>query len=754
MKHEPNNNNNRPGRQLFKAMAVPVIVAVAIGGCQQNLSAKAPVIPAGEIAEYVFPQNAPATPGKIVFMPDGETYLKLASDGTRIVKYDTATGKELETVLDTSHTRENSIASATDFSLSPDGSKLLVVTESEPVYRRSTKAAYYVFEIKRNILRPLSKTFRKQQSPLFSPDGRMVAFVADNNIYIKKIDYDTEVQVTTDGVKNSIINGIPDWTYEEEFSTVCSMTWSPDNSTLAYLKYDESQVPTFVFSLYEGWCEPREEYALYPGQFSYKYPVAGEPNSHVSVHSYDVETRKIKEVTFTDPQIEYIPRISFGGAATRLMVVTLNRAQNRMEVYNVNPKSTVVKSVLVEESKAWLSPQAYEDITFENDGFMLLSERSGWQHLYKYSYAGQLLRQVTSGDYDVTSYYGADILGNIYYQSEVPAKTGTPEIALDRAVYKVDKQGKKSTAMTPEAGWGSAQFAPGCGYAIISHSDVQTPPSYTLCNAKGKQLRVLEDNASYASRYRGCMQKEFFTFNSEGITLNGYILKPADFTPSRRYPVIMWQYSGPGSQEVTNRWKMDWDYYAVTQGFIVVCVDGRGTGGRGTAFRNVVYKHLGEIETVDQINAAGYVASLPYADASRIGISGWSYGGYETLMAVTEPNAPFKAAVAIAPVTSWRYYDTVYAERFMLTPQENGDAYDTGAPVNRASRLNCNLLIMAGTADDNVHLSNAIEFIGKLQQADRYCDMFLFPNMNHSINGCDARALVYGRMVEYFKANM
>ena len=271
---------------------------------------------------------------------------------------------------------------------------------------------------------------------------------------------------------------------------------------------------------------------------------------------------------------------------------------------------------------------------------------------------------------------------------------------------------------------------------------------------KGKKLRVIEDNSDYAARYTSCAGKEFFTMQSDGTTLNGYMLKPVDFDASRRYPVIMWQYSGPGSQEVVNRWRMDWDYYAVTQGFIVVCVDGRGTGGRGTSFRDVVYKRLGHYETVDQLNAAQYLSTLSYVDSDRIGIAGWSYGGYETLMAVTTHENNFKAGVAIAPVTSWRYYDTVYSERFMLTPQENAEGYDAGAPVNRADKMNCRLLLMSGTADDNVHMSNTMEFVGRLQQADRYCDMFLFPNMNHSINGCDARALVYGRMIEYFKANL
>ena len=731
----------------FSALAFPCSSAASRG--VESL----PAVNVPAIARYVYPDNAPATPGKMSFMPDGESYLRLDDSGRKILKYETATGKELGTVLDTSHTRENSITDIEDFVISPDGSKLLVMTQSSAVYRHSVRASWYVFEIKRNILRPLSKTHTMQQSPLFSPDSRMVAFVVDNNIFIKKIDYDSEVAVTTDGLRNSVINGVPDWTYEEEFSTDCSMAWAPDCSTLCFLRYDETAVPVYNFTIYQGWCKPQEQYSLYPGEFSYKYPVAGQPNSVVTVHSYDVETRKTKEIALKDKQIEYVPRIAFGGnSAEQLMVVTLNRAQSRMEIYMANPKSTIAKSVLVEEAKAWLNPMTYENLSFGKDGFVVLSERTGFNQAYKYAYNGQLLRRLTAGDTDVTAFYGEDMLGNTYYQA-VPSK-GTPSDAINRQIMKVDKTGKKIEALSEADGWGSALFTPSLNYWMLSYSNAKTPPVHILYSAKGKKLRVVEDNASYASAYASVPAKEFFTMQSDGNTLNGYIIKPAGFNPSAKYPVIMWQYSGPGSQEVNNRWQMDWQYYAAEKGFVVICVDGRGTGGRGAAFRDVVYKRLGYYETIDQLAAARYAASLPFVDADRIGISGWSYGGYETLMAVTDLDAPFAAAVAIAPVSSWRYYDTVYAERYMLTPQENPEGYDEGAPVNRAGRLSCPLLIMHGTSDDNVHLQNTIEFASKLQENDRYCDLWLFPAMNHSINGCDARAQVYGRMINYFQRNL
>lgn len=739
----------------LKSIACGVLATVTLLGVP-SMAAGAKIDVEG-ISRYVYPGNVADSPKSFTYFPDGESYLILGKDGKTVERYETSSGKLLETILDVSHTRETSVESIKDFILSPDGSKLLLYTQKHPVYRRSFKADWHVFEIKRNILRPLSVNFKLQQAPVFSPDSRMVAFVAENNIYIKKIDYDTEVAVTKDGAIDKVINGIPDWTYEEEFSTDCSMAWSPDNSTLCFLRYDEERVPKFSFSLYQGYCDASQEYAYYPGIFSYKYPVAGEPNSKVTLHSYDVDTRKIKDIPLTDPSIEYIPRIAFGGdSPERLMAVTLNRAQNRMEIYAVNPKSTVSRSVLVEEAKAWLNPEAYENISWETDKFVIFSERTGWNHLYEYSYAGQQLRQLTFGDFDVTDYYGADLQGNIYFQSTANLLEGQGvQGAVNRVVQKSDRQGKKIIPLTPVSGWASATFAAGMNYYIINYSNEATAPRHTLYNIKGKELRVLTDNAEYNSRYTGLPRKEFFTMTSDGNLLNGYMIKPRDFNPSKRYPVIMWQYSGPGSQEVVNRWRMDWDYYAAAErGFVVICVDGRGTGGRGTAFRDVVYKRLGYYETIDQIAAAKYAASLSFVDPSRIGIAGWSYGGYETLMAASDSEAPYKAAVAIAPVTSWRYYDTVYAERFMLTPGENAEGYRDGAPINRVDNLDCDLLIMHGTADDNVHLSNTMEYVSRLQQANRGCDMFLFPNMNHSINGCNARALVYGKMIDYFSRNL
>ncbi len=691
---------------------------------------------------------SPRAPHALNYTDDGSAYLQLSADRNRIVKHDIRTGKELETLLDLSKTRENQIQSIDGYKVSPDGSKILVWRNRTNIYRHSFSAEYYVYEIYSRILKPLSEKYPRQQAALFSPDGRMVAFVADNNIHLRKLDYWTEVDVTTDGKVNEVINGVPDWTYEEEFTTSSSMTWSPDNLQLCFIRYDESKVPLYSFPLYESACDAMPQYALYPGSFTYKYPVAGEPNSVVSVHSYDIETRKLKTIELPGTQTEYIPRISYAYSPERLIIVSLNREQTRMEIYAANPKTTVVKSLLVEQDDAWLSTATYEDIHYYPDCFTISSGRSGYDHIYQYSYAGSLMKQITSGDYDVTAYYGYDAAtGSHYYQS---TSTGP----INRVVSRIDRSGKISD-LTPAEGTASATFSPDFKYYTLSYSSVNQVPRYVVTEAKsGKEVRVLEDNADYAQRWAKEPKKEFFTMQSDGLTLNGWMLKPVDFNPANRYPVVMFQYSGPGSQQVLNRWGIDWANYYTTRGYIIICVDGRGTGGRGRKFMTCVYKQLGKYESIDQVNAARYAASLPYVDPARIGIHGWSFGGYETLMAASQPDAPYAAAVAVAPVTSWKYYDTVYAERYMLTPQMNPDGYRDSAPLNFTKNVKCPLLIMSGTADDNVHFLNTVQYVANLQQNGGWCDLYIFPNMNHFINGCDARTVVYGRMLDYFDSNM
>ena len=699
-----------------------------------------------DLARFTAPATKPAAPESYSYLPDG-TALRMTADGRTVVRVDLRTGKDGEVLLDLGHTRETTIPDMDGYTVSPNGEQILLWRETHQIYRRSFEARYYVYEVRSRLLRPLSADHAFTQSPVFSPDSRMVAFVAGNNIYIKKLDYNTEVAVTTDGARDSVINGVPDWTYEEEFTTTCSMAWAPDALTLSYLRYDESDVPMYSFPLYEGSCDPRTEYALYPGTYSYKYPVAGAVNSRVSLHSYDVETRKIKDIDLKAPGIEYIPRIGYGDTPERLVVATLNRDQNRFEMFAVNPKSTVVKSIYVEESKAWIAPETYEQLHLGKTSMVVMSSRSGFSQLYEYAYTGTQLRQITTGDADVTAYYGADAKGNHYYQLAAP----TP---MDRTVRRIDAKGKELT-LSPASGTASAEFTPAMDMMVMCHSAVDKVPEYKLMTSAGASLRTIEDNSAYAAQYASLPVKEFFEMATDGgEKLNGYVIKPAGMQAGRKYPVIMSQYSGPGSQSVLNRWSVDWEQYYATQGYVVVCVDGRGTGGRGRAFSDVVYKRLGHYETIDQLAAARYAATLPYADGSRIGIYGGSYGGYEALMCASADGSPYAAAVAVAPVTDWRYYDTVYAERYMLTPQQNAEGYTSSAPLARASRLACPLLVMSGTADDNVHMFNTMQYVSALQNAGILCDMFIFPNMNHSINGCNSRAVVYARMLDFFNSKL
>lgn len=699
------------------------------------------------LAPYVYPNNGSAHVAKPAYLADGMSYLALSDDHKRVVKYDTRTGKEIETVMDVTHTRDVTIPSIESFTLSPDESKILVSRERKPIYRRSSMAKFYIYEIRTRQLRPLSEKFEYQREPLFSPDGRLIAFVgADNNIHLHKYLYGTEVDVTTDGKTDHIINGVPDWVYEEEFTTSVSMAWAPDNLTLCYLKYNESEVPAYSFPLYEGTCDPMKQYSLYPGSFTYKYPVAGEPNSKVTVHSYDVDNRKTKDLDIP-ASYEYIPRIAYGGTPERLIIATLNRAQTRMELFSMNPRSNVAKSILVEEEAAWLEPSTYENLTLNDNNFVVLSARTGYTHAYQYTYSGAMTRAITKGDFDVLEYYGADARGNHYVQSTA---TG----AVNRVVSRIDPKGVM-TNLTPSTGCASAWFTPAMNFYVSNYSNAKQPPVYTLCTILGKDVRVLEDNAAVASKYSTAPKREFFTVNTtDGKAINAYMLKPNDFSASRRYPVIMTQYSGPGSQQVLDSWGIDWAQYAAMQGYIVICADGRGTGGRGREWETVVYKNLGYYETLDQQAVARWAASQSYIDGSKIGICGWSYGGYETLMCVSTPQTPFAAAVAIAPVTDWRYYDTIYAERYMLTPQENEDGYTASAPISAVGNLKVPLLVMHGTADDNVHFMNTVQYTSALQSAGRWCDMFIYPNMNHSIYGCGARLSVYSRMLAYFNSHL
>ncbi|WP_418495159.1 S9 family peptidase [Coprobacter sp.] len=679
-------------------------------------------------------------------MNDGEHYTQRSKDKTMIIKYSYKTGQAVDTLFNVASARECPFKTFDGYSMSADEKKILLYADAEPVYRRSFKAVYYTFEIRRNLVKPLSDKPGKQQIATFSPNGRMVAFVRDNNIYLKKLDYGTESAITSDGVKNKILNGIPDWVYEEEFSVVSTLSWSPDNTTLAFVKTDERDVPEYSIQMFEGECPSLTPYAYYPGEFVYKYPVAGTKNSKVAVFTYTVETRAVKKMNVPVDEDSYIPRIRFTQNPDQLAVMTLNRNQNDFRMFLTNPKSGVSKLLIQDKNETWIDPDIMDYITFYPSGFIFASEKSGFRHLYHYNMSGTLIRQITRGNWDVTAYYGQDAKGYYYYESAA-------ESPLCRAVYRVDNKGN-IVKISTQKGYNQAHFNPACTYFVNEYSNAVTPPVVTVHNSQGKQLRIIEENSKLKNL--PFSRKEFFTFKNEsGEILNGYIMKPDNFISGKKYPVVMVQYSGPGSQMVLDKWAaIDWTQYLTDNGYIVACVDGRGTGGRGTVFSRAIYCKMGILEAQDQIAAARYLGSLGYVDSSNIAIWGWSFGGYTTLMSMSMSSGVFKSGIAIAPVTDWRYYDTVYTERYMRTPQENNDGYTQTSPLKKAADLDGKLLIISGTADDNVHYLNTLQYSEALVQANKQFEMQIYTNRNHSIYGCNTRYHLYTRVYDFLQRNL
>jgi dipeptidyl-peptidase-4 len=609
--------------------------------------------------------------------------------------------------------------------------------------------------VKNQTLAPLSNG-GPQECPKFSPDGNQIAFVRDNNIFLVKLLYNNaESQITKDGEQNKIINGKPDWVYEEEFSFNCAFDFSADSEMLAWIRFDESNVKTFTFPWYKGSHPAKDEYALYPGNYEYKYPKAGEENAKVSVLTYDIKSRVTRTMQVPLDPDSYISRIQFTGEKDKLMVLTLNRHQDRLDFYAVNARSTTAQLILREEDKRYVDESAYADLDFSRDQFILLSERDGYQHMYLYTIGGQLIRQLTSGEYEVTSYYGTDATGKNFYYA---CNEGSP---LEQYIYKVDASGKK-TKLSAEKGYHTAVFSKGCQYYLNTYSNLTTPPVYTLCNASGKVLKTVENNAELKERLASLPlgKAEIISVTTaDGIQLNGWMVKPHDFVASKKYPVLMYQYGGPGSQSVYNSYNngfmggLVWEQRLVGMGYIVVCVDGRGTGGRGSDFKRCTYLKMGDLESHDQVETALWLAKQPYVDASRIAIWGWSFGGFNTLMSMCEGRDVFNCGVAVAPVTDWRFYDTVYTERFMRTPQENPTGYDC-SPLHRYDRIKGGLLLIHGLADDNVHFQNSAELAEAFVQSGFQFDMQVYTNRNHSIYGGNTRRHLITRIEKYLDQHL
>lgn len=685
-----------------------------------------------------------------------DQYAQIKEGGKQIVRCSFKSGEETGVLFDVDNTQGERISSFDGYIMSPDGTRMLICTNRKPIYRRSYKADFYIYTIKSRKLEKLSDD-GSEQIPTWSPDGQQVAFVRDNNIYLVKLLYDNALsQVTTDGKFNSIINGLPDWVYEEEFGFNSALAFNADGTMLCWIKYDESQVKTYSLQLYKGMDPAKEQYEVYPGDYSYKYPKAGEDNSKVSVWSYDIKSRKTRQLDIPLDAEGYIPRLKSTSDPNRMIVYTMNRHQDVLNLYGVDPRSTVSHLLIRESVPKYVKEEAMSGTLIGKRHILLPSDRDGYMHLYIYDMNGQLQRKVGDGNFDITAVYGYDEEnGDVFYQAALP----TPH---DRQIMVTHKNGR-TECLSAKEGWNSAIFSGDYQYFVNTWSDANTPYTYTVCNRSGKTLSTRVDNKELKEKIQryGWTKKEMFSFTtSEGVRLDGWMVKPANFDPSKKYPVIMFQYSGPGSQEVENSWAIGsmgnggaYDMYLAQQGFIVVCVDGRGTGGRGAEFEKSIYLTMGDKESKDQVETALYLGTLPYVDKDNIGIWGWSFGGFNTLMSMSEGRNVFKAGVAVAPPTNWRYYDSVYTERYMRTPKENANGYGDN-PIARAEKLHGALLICHGTADDNVHPQNSFEYAEALVQADKDFKENYYTNRNHSIFGANTRNHLLRQIAEWFETHL
>ena len=665
------------------------------------------------------------------------------SRSMQIDLFDFATLKKVSTLIDTKN--HSVLTDGIDsYTFSPDEKLILIANNSNSIYRHSFTADYYLYD---TTTKSVSKLFDFQvQEPTFSPDCKKIAFARENNLYVYDIASKQTTAITTDGKKNSVINGITDWVYEEEFAFVRAFDWSKDSKKVAYIRFDESQVPEFSMSIFKK--------DLYPTVETFKYPKAGEKNSEVSLHIYDIASRGTQKVNLSQYADFYIARMQWTNEANVLSAQVLNRHQDNLDLLFVDGNSGAAKVVLNEKDKAYVD--VTDNLTFLKDNsFIWTSEKDGFNHIYLYDKTGKLKNQVTKGNWEVTNYYGFDEKTNtVFYQS---VENGS----INRDVYSINLNGKNKVRLSKKTGTNAATFSPNFQYFINTFSSATQPTTYTLNEAKtGAQVQVIENNEALASKLKAynLPAKEFFVLKTaKGNELNAWILKPKDFDPTKKYPVFMYQYSGPGSQQVNNDWNSNDDYWfqmLAQQGYIVACVDGRGTGFKGAAFKKVTQKELGKYEVEDQIDAAKVIGNYPYVDKSRIGIWGWSYGGFMASNCIMKGADVFKMAIAVAPVTNWRFYDSIYTERYMQTPQENASGYDENSPINHVNKLKGKFLLIHGSGDDNVHVQNSMQMMEALIQANKQFDSQIYPDKNHGIYGGKTRIQLFTKMTNFIKENL
>ena len=695
--------------------------------------------------------------GAMTWMKDGERYSRMdpnaETGGMDIVAY-RAKDNRREVIIPSSmfiNKETGKPIAIRSISWSTDNGKVLIYNNTNRVWRDDTRGDYWGLTLKDGTLRQLGKGLPESSMMFakFSPDGTRVAFVSNNNIYVEDVASGQITQLTHDG-SQTIVNGTFAWVYEEEFSFNRALEFSADNTQIAYIRFDESAVPSYSFPVFAGQAPHINALKDYPGEYTYKYPKAGYPNSKVEVRTYDIKSHVTRTMKLPLDADGYIPRIRFTKDANKLAIMTLNRHQDRFDLYFADPRSTLCKLMLRDESPYYIKENIFDNIQFYPEYFSMLSERDGYSHLYWYSMGGNLIKKVTNGKFEVKDFLGYDEEdGSFYY-------TSNEESPLRKAVYKIDKKGK-TPKLSQQAGTNTPLFSKSMKYYMNKFSSLDTPMLVTLNDNSGKTLKKLITNDALKQTLSGYAvpQKEFFTFQTtDGVKLNGWMKKPVNFSASKKYPVLMYQYSGPGSQQVLDTWGISWETYMASLGYIVVCVDGRGTGGRGEAFEKCTYLKIGVKEAKDQVETALYLGKQAYVDKDRIGIWGWSYGGYMTLMSMSEGTPVFKAGVAVAAPTDWRFYDTIYTERFMRTPKENAEGYKESSAFTRADKLHGNLLLVHGMADDNVHFQNCAEYAEQLVQLGKQFDMQVYTNRNHGIYGGNTRQHLYTRLTNFFLNNL
>lgn len=674
---------------------------------------------------------------------NGDFYSLLNFDrntkSTTVDKYSYATLEKVETIVNSKDLKE--INYFESYVFNNDETKLLLGVDEEQIYRHSSLGIFYVYDLASKSLQLIDE--EKIQEPTFSPDSKKVAYAKNNNIFIKNLESNEVIQVTSDGKKNQIINGICDWVYEEEFSFVRAFDWSKDSKNLAFLRFDETEVPTFSMDIVGS--------ELYPTQQVFKYPKAGENNSAVTLHLYSVSAVKTTKIDLGN--YEYIPRIKWTNNPEILSVITLNRHQNDLKLFAVNAIHFTSKVILNETDKTYVD--IHDNLTFLTDNsFIWTSEKDGFNHIYHYSKEGKLINQVTKGNWEVTNFFGINEKNNtVYYQS-------TEDGSINRTVYSIKLSGKAKKRLSNVSGTNEAAFSKNLNYFINTFSDANTPPVYSLYDGEGNLLKEILNNKKLSEKLTNynISKKEFFVLNTKNGTFNAWMLKPSNFDPNKKYPLFMTQYSGPGSQSVSNTWNAANDYWfqhLAAQGYIIVCVDGRGTGFKGANFKKVTYKELGKYEVEDQIESAKELGKRPYINADEMGIWGWSYGGFMSANCLFKGNDVFKMAIAVAPVTSWRFYDSIYTERYMQTPQENPSGYDENSPLNFANFLKGNFLLVHGSGDDNVHVQNTYRLTNALIEANKPFDLAIYPDRNHGIyTGKNTRLHLYEKMTRFIEENL